>query len=437
MSVWPPSASCTRLTRRPRRSSSPPRQGRGSARSRRRRAPASGSRRRPSITSCAPPEPQLSQWSISSTGRAGIGEAERLRARDRLGERRRAKHVLVAAVPRDLQHVRRTRRARARGRRGARRPRRSPTRRCRACRRAGTTAAASRRARVPSASHRRAKREDVAGRPVLRRVPHDRREERLPAPRHHRLDRAVERADEDAAGEHARLVHVDVRVGLVAGDHGGVVDQRRATGWCGSRASPRSARRGAMRRRRCTISPSASSQSSITIAPCRSRKTASQPARTASSSGRTSVSNVARDALFDGHDFGGDRRHDLRVLAPREVEVRGHRRVGALEARARFVAVRGPFAVAERRERRGERRERVGLVLDERDDEAALSSGYDARSAASVGIANAGPPGFSRSPGAAASSGTSSDRPSPARARRPRAPRARSAGSRRGNAPSS
>ncbi len=57
-----------------------------------------------------------------------------------------------------------------------------------------------------------------------------------------------------------------------------------------------------MRRSRRTISPSASSQSSITIAPCRSSITASQPARTASSSGRTSVSNVARDALFDGHD---------------------------------------------------------------------------------------------------------------------------------------
>jgi hypothetical protein len=59
---------------------------------------------------------------------------------------------------------------------------------------------------------------------------------------------------------------------------------------------------GAMARRRRTISPSASSQSSITIAPCRSSMTASQPARTASSSGRSSDSNVARDALYDGHD---------------------------------------------------------------------------------------------------------------------------------------
>ena len=57
-----------------------------------------------------------------------------------------------------------------------------------------------------------------------------------------------------------------------------------------------------MRRIRLTISPSASSQSSSTIAPWRSSITASQPARTASSSGRSSASNVARDALFDGHD---------------------------------------------------------------------------------------------------------------------------------------
>ncbi len=60
--------------------------------------------------------------------------------------------------------------------------------------------------------------------------------------------------------------------------------------------------RGAILRIRLTISPSASSQSSITIAPCRSSITASQPARTASVSGASSVSNVARDALFDGHD---------------------------------------------------------------------------------------------------------------------------------------
>jgi hypothetical protein len=59
---------------------------------------------------------------------------------------------------------------------------------------------------------------------------------------------------------------------------------------------------GAILRTRPAISPSGSSQSSVTIAPWRSRNTASQPARTASSIGRTSVSKVARDARFDGHD---------------------------------------------------------------------------------------------------------------------------------------
>ena len=104
------------------------------------------------------------------------------------------------------------------------------------------------------------------------------------------------------AGEHAGVVHVDVRIGLVAGDHRRVVDEfARQVGVVVERDRDRHAR-GRCGAPGATISPSGSSQSSITIAPCRSRNTASHPARTASSIGRTSVSNVARDALFDGHD---------------------------------------------------------------------------------------------------------------------------------------
>ena len=62
-----------------------------------------------------------------------------------------------------------------------------------------------------------------------------------------------------------------------------------------------------MRRRRVRISLSASGLSSTTIAPCRSRKTASQPpccraSRSACSSGRTSCSKVAREQAADGQD---------------------------------------------------------------------------------------------------------------------------------------
>jgi hypothetical protein len=70
--------------------------------------------------------------------------------------------------------------------------------------------------------------------------------------------------------------------------------------------------------------------------------------------------------------LGRDRRHDLGAFALRDVEVRRERRVGASEARRGRRAVRRPFAVAERLERRGDRRERVGLVLDQREDVAAL-----------------------------------------------------------------
>ena len=67
--------------------------------------------------------------------------------------------------------------------------------------------------------------QDVARRPVFGRVPHDRGQQRQPAPCHHRLDLAVERAQQDFPGQLADLVHVDVRIRLVAGDHRRVVDE--------------------------------------------------------------------------------------------------------------------------------------------------------------------------------------------------------------------
>jgi hypothetical protein len=94
-------------------------------------------------------------------------------------------------------------------------------------------------------------------------------------------------------------------------------------------------RRGAMRRMRRAISPSGSSQSSITIAPCRSRNTASQPARTASSIGRTSVSKVSRDALFDGHDSAAT---GVTTSAPSRFAMSRYAASGVLVPRKRAAA---------------------------------------------------------------------------------------------------
>ena len=135
--------------------------------------------------------------------------------------------------------------------------------------------------------------------------------------------------------------------------------------------------------------------------------------------------------------FGCDRRHDRSAVTPRDVEICGHRRVRAREALARVVAERRPVAVAERRQRRGQRRERVRLVLDERDDVAAPHRGPRARYAAPVADGKADgtqdPSASAAALRAIASTRTSSDPPSLVRGRRPPAPRLRSARNRRGS----
>ena len=356
---------------------------------------------------------------------AGIGKAEGLCVRDRLGKQRRAKYVLVAAVPRHVQHVRAhgagvvaAAMARVayhdRGDPGVGRIR-VRERRQERCRQHGAV-----ELHAPRES------ENVARRSVFRRVTHDRGQKRLPSPRHDRLDHAVERADENASREHARLVHVDVRIGLVAGDHGGVVDQRAGqVGVIVERDRDRHLRRDAAQ----ALHDLAFGVVAILdhhgavqieedgIAP-RSHRVFQRLYQRLEGRPRR---------LVRGPRFGRDRRHDLGLLAPREIEVRGHRRIGALEAGTRFLAVRGTFAVPERGQWRGKRRERVGLVLDEADDE--LAAHHCSRRPAR--------PASTAARGATASSGTSSDRPSPARAPRPRALPALSAESRRGSAPSS
>ena len=205
---------------------------------------------------------------------------------------------------------------------------------------------------------------------------------------------AVERARRGSAGEHAGLVHVDVRIGLVAGDHGGVVDQlarqvgviverdrdRQRRARCGAGAA-----RSRLRRRRSPRSPSRRAGRGTR------RRSPRAPRPRA---GARSVSNVARDALFDGHDSAAtgvttsapsrcamSRYAASGVLVPLEARARRRRRTRALRrGRTTTSGV-------------GDRRERVGLVLDQREDEAA--HGHRAQSRA----ANAGPSGFRRRPG--------------------------------------
>jgi hypothetical protein len=56
-------------------------------------------------------------------------------------------------------------------------------------------------------------------------VPHDRGQQRQPAPCHHRLDLAGQRAQQDFSRQLAHLVHVDMRISLVAGDHRRIGDE--------------------------------------------------------------------------------------------------------------------------------------------------------------------------------------------------------------------
>ncbi len=176
------------------------------------------------ITSCAPPDPQLSQWSISSTGPCGRRRTEVFRARDGFRQRRCDECVLAASRRGDREHAIANFLGSGRaaalgiadddgrnagvGRIGVRERREE---------RCGEHVAASfHRARI---AH------DIARGPVLRCVAHDRGEQRQPAPRHDRFDLAGERAHHDVAGQFADVVHVDVRVGFVAGDDRRVVDQ--------------------------------------------------------------------------------------------------------------------------------------------------------------------------------------------------------------------
>ncbi len=67
--------------------------------------------------------------------------------------------------------------------------------------------------------------QDVARGTIFGRVAHDRRKERLPSPGHHRLDLKVKLADQDFSRQASHVVHVHVRIRLVAGDHRRIVDE--------------------------------------------------------------------------------------------------------------------------------------------------------------------------------------------------------------------
>ena len=95
--------------------------------------------------------------------------------------------------------------------------------------------------------------------------------------------------------------------------------------------------------------------------------------------------------------FGGDRRDDLRLFAAREVEIRGHRRVRVLEARARGLAERGTFAVTERGQAAWRSGENVFVsclmrpMTKRRGMDRLASLRRDANAGAAAGVQAAGP----------------------------------------------
>ena len=149
-----------------------------------------------SITSWLPPEPQLSQWSISRIGPScRLAPSARARATD-CGLRNFGVDARVGHDHGGDAGVRRVRMGEA----GQQRRRQH-------------TAGFFHGARVG---------EYLARWPVLGRVAHDRGHQRQPAPGHHRPRLSAQRSCQYVARGEARLVHVDVRISLVAGDHRGV-----------------------------------------------------------------------------------------------------------------------------------------------------------------------------------------------------------------------
>ena len=149
------------------------------------------------------------------------------------------------------------------------------------------------------------------------------------APGHRRARLAREQGEQGAAGAQPGLVHVDVRVGLVAGDHGGVAgaavvqvgvhverDADRHVGGDGADAPQQLAFAVVVRLR-------------VTIAPCRSSRTPSQPAATASQMRPAMCSKAASSTGPLGQAAGGDRDHDLGAGGIGELDEGGDRRAGA------------------------------------------------------------------------------------------------------------
>jgi hypothetical protein len=137
------------------------------------------------------------------------------------------------------------------------------------------------------------------------------------------------------------------------------------TGWCACPAPRRWARLGATARMRRSSSPSPSSWVCVTMAPCRSSSTASQPARHRRQMRPAMCSNAASSHRAAGPGAAGDRHR--RRSAPAclgQLDEGADRRAGALVGRHRGLALgRHVGARSKARQRRGHRREGVGLVL--------------------------------------------------------------------------
>ena len=195
------------------------------------------------------------------------------------------------------------------------------------------------------------------------------REQRPIAPRHYGIDLAFQLAQQDVAGELSCLVLIDVRIGLVARDDVAVAhdplaqvrvqverDRDRDLGWCDG-SDP--LQQGAF----AIVGAAFDDHGPVQV----------QEHGVATPADR--VTDQSADAIVGGGVHRparmgprGNRRDNLRPLLPRQVEESGHRHVCAADGLER-IAPDQRTVVPERLPRRGDRRERVRLVLHLRYDE--------------------------------------------------------------------
>ena len=188
------------------------------------------------------------------------------------------------------------------------------------------------------------------------------REQGALAERHHRLHFAREHAHQDRTGQRPRLVHVDVRIGLVAGEDVAVANQRFAD------VGVQVERDGDRRVRRDTAHFFQQGAFAV-VGAIGHHHRAVQIEHDGIATARDGIADALAETIpglaidrTAGRCETGDRRDDLRAGVERHVDEPADRRAGAAHRRQRGNAEIRAVA-AESLPRCGHRRERVGLVL--------------------------------------------------------------------------